>query len=839
MVRSGTTGSIYAKGIRDSSGNIVTADCMSPRTYDAIVDSAGCGDYTLPSAAFTAGAKSVFVRTGIYTETVNVTIPGGGCLIGEEAGGSIINFSGSVGITADGNGGTIESAGTVSITTDTQALAGVGTTFTNMSSGDYVFLGDEFYEIDTITDATNLTLIDTYRGETLSANAAWFGQTMLTGISIVGLSVTGSTTNNIFLRAVRHGFIREVITMNATGDNIHLEDCAFVSLHSTVSEHSGAVGINFDNSISCHLTSCTSKNNVSHGLQLENNSTSIIIDGSAFVNNGDRGVFITTGSTRITLTDCLASYNDEKGLETTPTAGTCTMTSCTASNNGSDGIDYDGAGNVAVACIVENNGEYGIQTGDDGVVTGCYVADNTLSGIRVDSDVDTSVTGNVSTNNGAHGIIVENSDQCVIVGNRCDDNGDEGIHVDVAAADKNVVCANIALDNTNSNITNSGTNTVIGHNLDDSTTSGDPHVHAAAHVDGGNDEIDGDLIDITFTPSNYTPDATPVEANDVDDLAAHLAGIDNAITGGGAGGWTDDGATVRLTTITDNVGIGTTSPNGKLDVTGAGGGADVTSIVDINDAASGDAYHRLVESNYRGGYIRYGNTNGDLEIGTHEADDSTLGNDISAIRVERSTGNVGIGGGIDPEGQLDVDGEILVAEIAAPGTPSTGKGVIYEQTDGILYFKDDGGNAFLISPSRFQTIKTTNTQDINTGTPVIITFDANEFISSDYSHTATSGNITINTTGTYKISYQINFDGVSARRTPRCAAYVNGTINNATIAYDYTRNSTDDKGTCSLPGYELSLTAADVVTIRGDQQGTAGTANTNLNECWVRIERVT
>lgn len=57
--------------------------------------------------------------------------------------------------------------------------------------------------------------------------------------------------------------------------------------------------------------------------------------------------------------------------------------------------------------------------------------------------------------------------------------------------------------------------------------------HATRHVDGGADSLDGDTLDITFTPSNYTPDATPAEANDVDDLAAHLKGIDTAIAGAG------------------------------------------------------------------------------------------------------------------------------------------------------------------------------------------------------------------------------------------------------------------------------------------------------------------
>ncbi len=60
-----------------------------------------------------------------------------------------------------------------------------------------------------------------------------------------------------------------------------------------------------------------------------------------------------------------------------------------------------------------------------------------------------------------------------------------------------------------------------------------PLLHASTHERAGTDQIDGDHLDIDFTPTNYTPDITPPEAANVDDLAAHLAGIDNALTGGG------------------------------------------------------------------------------------------------------------------------------------------------------------------------------------------------------------------------------------------------------------------------------------------------------------------
>lgn len=43
--------------------------------------------------------------------------------------------------------------------------------------------------------------------------------------------------------------------------------------------------------------------------------------------------------------------------------------------------------------------------------------------------------------------------------------------------------------------------------------------------------LDGDHLDVTYTPTYYTPAATPAEADDVDDLAAHLYGIDQKLVG--------------------------------------------------------------------------------------------------------------------------------------------------------------------------------------------------------------------------------------------------------------------------------------------------------------------
>ena len=50
-------------------------------------------------------------------------------------------------------------------------------------------------------------------------------------------------------------------------------------------------------------------------------------------------------------------------------------------------------------------------------------------------------------------------------------------------------------------------------------------------ITAGTAEIDGDQLDIDFTPTNYTPATDPAEVTDVDHLSAHLFGIDTAIAG--------------------------------------------------------------------------------------------------------------------------------------------------------------------------------------------------------------------------------------------------------------------------------------------------------------------
>ena len=62
------------------------------------------------------------------------------------------------------------------------------------------------------------------------------------------------------------------------------------------------------------------------------------------------------------------------------------------------------------------------------------------------------------------------------------------------------------------------------------TENGALILHAALHERAGTDQVDGDHLDIDMTPTAYVPATTPAEAADVDDLAAHLYGIDVALS---------------------------------------------------------------------------------------------------------------------------------------------------------------------------------------------------------------------------------------------------------------------------------------------------------------------
>jgi len=236
---------------------------------------------------------------------------------------------------------------------------------------------------------------------------------------------------------------------------------------------------------------------------------------------------------------------------------------------------------------------------------------------------------------------------------------------------------------------------------------------------GGDLDLNGNSIDF---PSTANISDVLDEDNMASDSATKLATqqsikayVDTAISGvsGGAGGWTDNGTTINLTTSTDTVGIGTTSNIGstKLQTVGpsSSNGDDFIGLFVENGVSpeasaltssgstgkavgvqgDGGAYYlgRDVTNNIE--FIMGTSITGVGFAGTLSAHDFQIRTANSArVTVQNSSGNVGIGTTV-PVGLLNVSGGYVRIGNGGTNTNATSSGEAYVQgdleVDGTIY----------------------------------------------------------------------------------------------------------------------------------------------------------
>lgn len=462
-----------------------------PTEFDAIVSPGGEWLYTTVGQALADGCKAIYVKNGTYVESSDLVLPGTGAvsIYGESPGGVTIVLLGSAKMTLDGNGGVVESTGTVSLTNGSTTVTGSGTTFTNISPEWWLCVGGVFLHIASIQSDTSMTLKAPYQGRAFS-NTTFKAMPMAAGALLSNLMLyktTGGTGTCLYLRAVNHGVVRDCLISGKTtsGYGVHVDSCTETFLISTVVQRVGSDAFYVQNSTLIELSACACKQNVGHGLEF-NASDNCVMDQCIFVSNGGGGVSVVNGSTRISLTDSIIHRNGGRGIQTSSDSSVCVMDSCEITENGSHGIDFDGADNIVASCVLRNNAGKGIAAGDNGAISNCQIDNNTgigidlandkrcaVSGNRVISngDVginigttgsDNTIMGNVLKSNGAEGIKCA-GDRCVIQGNRCVDNTAEGIEI-TADAEKCVVVGNI-VTGSGGTIVDSGSGTELGHNI--------------------------------------------------------------------------------------------------------------------------------------------------------------------------------------------------------------------------------------------------------------------------------------------------------------------------------------------------------------------------------------
>jgi parallel beta-helix repeat protein len=420
--------------------------------YDAIVDASGSGDYTLPSAAFAAGAKSVWVKGGTYIESSNVVIPENGILDGELD--ATIVFSGSVGIVIDGNGGVEETAGTISISNGSSTVTGSGTSFTNLSPGNSILIGTVYYTIGSITSDTVLELSSVYTGVSVSGQDM-FAIATLNGVSVRNITVVGSSGTALFVRAALGCFFSG-LTLSGNATNIEIINSSSVSIQSSASYNASGNGITVTGSRGVGFVTVESVNNAGDGFHINGESTTIYITACKSSTNGQAGVNITGNSVNATVFNSIVCCNSGKGINIDPGCDNVSIAGCSVTGSGSTGIDIDGSDTVVDNCLITDSGSYGVQSGRSALISNCHIDSNGDSGIVLQSgDNDNTIIGNHISSNSGDGIFFESggSDESTVVGNVISNNTGFGISI-ATSNDNNVISGNSIISNSSGQINN-------------------------------------------------------------------------------------------------------------------------------------------------------------------------------------------------------------------------------------------------------------------------------------------------------------------------------------------------------------------------------------------------
>lgn len=365
---------------------------LGPRVYECIVDAGGEGDYLSIGAAITAGCTRLFVRAGAYSESSDVVVPDGGIIRGEK--GATLTLTTGARIIADGSGGTTETAGTVTILSGTASLTGVGTTFTNLSPGDHVLLGDQYYSIFTTPTDTSIVLNTAYRGVSLSG-VAWLGQSMLSGIEISNIDIVGSTTAAIFLRACQDCTLNNLVISGGL-NGLSIESCASVKVTSSTIKNATAANILIDDSTAISIDGVTTTNATTHGISITGSaiSGSNAISSSFANNNTLDGINV--ASSRCNISTCVLINNGANGVNLVSTSSGTSVVGCTSTSNGADGIFVAGDNCMVSNCRSTSNVESGVEV--DAASTNSIITSNSLTGNTGTNLVDAG-TGTVSANN--------------------------------------------------------------------------------------------------------------------------------------------------------------------------------------------------------------------------------------------------------------------------------------------------------------------------------------------------------------------------------------------------------------------------------------------------------
>lgn len=342
------------------------------------------------------GGGVVFIRNGTYVISQDLQMFDGVSLVGETAGGTIIDFdNGAYQIKTLGT--LLNSTGTFSVNNNSVNVTGVGTNWTADYNGQYLLVKGVFLYIDVVTSATSLVLGSAYSGDNQTGLATLIA-TPTGNVSIDNLTVQNSTDalGAVYFQYVLGATMDSVLIYTST-IGLQIKDSDVFALTNWTIDHCGdglVINNNADTSINTAVVSnCTTGD----GISLTNVNTYSQFNFGIFGSAG-RGQVMTScynfGILNFTVISCtgigfeLLSCNDGN------------IGAGDFLNNTTDAIKLTSSNlrNSFTNLIFRANGGWGINIAAasdvDNLVLGCILRTNT-SGSVTDSGTTTLIRSNV------------------------------------------------------------------------------------------------------------------------------------------------------------------------------------------------------------------------------------------------------------------------------------------------------------------------------------------------------------------------------------------------------------------------------------------------------------
>ena len=427
-------------------------DPVSALMYDAVVDTHGNGDFKTIAEALDDGRRSLFVRNGTYVETKTLVIPNYGQIKGESGGNVVIA---GAGISVDGNGGVKITDGTIGCTKGSAVVTGTDTKFLSATPGMFIRIGTNFFAVVSIQSDTSLTLAFPYNGRTRSGMSCLI-QSMVTGVKLENLVVTGSTGNGILFRGARHSSMHSISTL-ANAANIVVQDCGDCSFIQILSGLSATPGVVIDGCFSTVMNTADLYNNTSHGVHVRGNCLNVVFEMCEMSNNGGNGILFEDNADDCDMESCIIRLNDGHGIESKSSVMRLSVQGATVADSKGSGFVAGSECTLVASCFFLSNDGDGLVLSASAIVDGTHCIGNGGDGIVLETGANRcSIESNVVRDN-VNGIVVKSND-VILSGNQVFGQSAKGIDI-VAGATDTICIANNAKGNTGANYTNAGTST--------------------------------------------------------------------------------------------------------------------------------------------------------------------------------------------------------------------------------------------------------------------------------------------------------------------------------------------------------------------------------------------